>query len=133
MKQLFLPYTWWEDYHNGMWRYTTEPRRSELLHKAIEFTGNAKLYGKWMKIAVNKWIYACAHNLSNITINRQAWIGHAACCLAIGCPEDITRLAWHHLTQKQQDDANEQADIAIELWESKLKKGIKPCLKLDWV
>jgi len=100
-----------------MWRLTKGREREDLLKRAIKFTGNANLYGSWMIKVLDKWPCSCEHNLSDITMNRQAWIGHAACCLAIGCSEEITRLAWHHLTQRQQDEANAMADKAIVKWE----------------
>ena len=65
---------------------------------------------------VNEWPLSCEHNLT-ADCNRQAWIGQAACCLALGVPEDITREAWHMLTQSQQDEANRKADEAILVWE----------------
>ena len=127
----YVPYYLWEEHEFGMWRYVYGTEREQLLTEAIKFTGNAKLYGNYMLRVVKEWVYSCAHNLSCVTMNRQAWIGHAACCLAIKCPEDITRLAWHELTQKQQDEANAQADSAIEQWERYYLRGIQPCLKLD--
>lgn len=131
IEQIFIPYTLWEEYRFGMWRYVYGKERDNYLKRAIKFTGNAKLYGRYMRKVIKLWLYSCAHNLSNMSINRQAWIGHAACCLAIGCPEDITRLAWHELSTKQQDDANNQADIAIEKWEKMLFKGIQSCLNIS--
>lgn len=89
----------------------------EMLEWAIDFTGNANLYGAWMVNVVNDWPYSCQHNLSNSTQNRRAWIGHAACAYANRCPEDIVRKAWSHLSEQQQTDANTKADEAIELWE----------------
>lgn len=130
IQQVYFPYYLWEDWKYGMWRDVYGIEREQYLKQAIEFTGNAKLYGSYMKKVLKYMPFACIHNLSNISINRQAWIGHAACCLAISCPEDITRLAWHELTQKQQDDANAQADIAIEKWESQYFKGIQLCLSV---
>jgi hypothetical protein len=119
MNRIYHPYHLWEDWKFGMWRYTSEIEKAEYLQRAIEFTGDAELYGSYMLKVLAQWPYACEHNLSNRAINRQAWIGHAACCLAINCPEDITRLAWHQLTQKQQDDANAKADFAIQTWENR--------------
>ncbi len=130
LTRVFLPYWTWEEYHAGMWRETYGAERDALLEEAIKFTGDAKLYGLYMSKVVDAWPYSCAYNLSNQAINRQAWVGHAATCLAINCPEDITRLAWHTLTQTQQDDANVQADNAIAKWESKYMRGIKICLRL---
>ena len=48
MKQKYYHYTKWEDYKNGMWRAVTKDEEEQYLAKAITFTGNAELYGKYM-------------------------------------------------------------------------------------
>ena len=107
----------WEEYKLGMWKNIHGEKRNELLRKAIQFTGNAKLYGEYMIRVIREWPISCEQNLMITGLNRQAWIGHAACCIAFQCPEEITRLAWHFLSNKQQIKANKKADYAIELWE----------------
>ena len=84
---------------------------------AIEFTGDAELYGSYMLRVTQEWPNSCEHNLTDRSQNRRAWIGHAAVALAIQCPEDIVRSAWSRLSEKQQIDANAQADAAIRSWE----------------
>jgi len=96
-----------------MWQEVEKGLEEKLLKSAVEFTGNHCVYGEYMHKVLEKWKYSTEHNLSNHAINRQAWIGHAACYIAIGCPEYITRKAWSHLTDEQRDLANRQADIAI--------------------
>lgn len=108
-----------EELPNGMWNIVPKEQEESLLKKAIEFTGNHKLYGKCMMEIVEKWKYSCEHNLSYRGLNRQAWIGHAACCIGIQCPEYIVRQAWHYLTEEQQILANKEADKAILEWENK--------------
>lgn len=130
MQRVYIPYYLWEEYHCGMWRNVFGKECQELFNKAVEFTGNAKLYGSYMLRVIEEWKYSCLHNLSCTGMNRQAWIGHAATCIAINCPEDITRQAWHYLTQQQQDDANAQADYAIYKWELKFERGIQVWLNL---
>ena len=93
--------------------------RESYLAVAIEFTGNAKLYGEHMLRVTREWKYSCEHNLTALDQNRQAWIGHAACALAFMCPEDIVREAWGHLKEQQQIEANNVADIAIRDWEER--------------
>ena len=118
-----------------MWRSLNGEEAAWFLGKAIEFTGNAELYGSWMLKVIEEWPFACEHNLTCSSMNRQAWIGHAACCLAFKCPEEITRLAWHHLSQEQRDKANRKADIAIALWESKYGREVecqRPQLELTF-
>lgn len=117
MKRIYHPYTEWEDYKAGMWRKETTANEKDLLDKAIDFTGTHEEYGAWMMRVVSSWPKACEQNLTDLSQNRRAWIGHAACCMALNCPEYITREAWGYLTKTQQDLANKQADKAIEFWE----------------
>jgi hypothetical protein len=124
MKRIFHHYKKWEDYNAGMWKKIQGKKRDALLKKAIKFTGNADLYGEWMIKVIKQWPITCEHNLTDLSINRRAFIGHCAVCLAINCPEDITREAWHCLTDRQKIDANRKADLAIENWE---KEHIEQC------
>lgn len=117
MERIYHSHEKWEEYPAGLWRSVYGEERDSLLKRAIEFTGDAELYGSFMLRIIREWPFSCEHNLTCEEMNRQAWIGHAACCLAIECPEDITRLAWHQLTKQQQDDANKKADEAIKQWE----------------
>lgn len=117
IERIYYPYWMWEEIKYNMWG--TVPNKFEMLEWAVEFTGDANLYGEWMVNVVNDWHYSCRHNLSNTTQNRKAWIGHAACAYANKCPEDIVRRAWSHLSEEQQVDANKKADQAIKLWEKR--------------
>ena len=124
MKQRYYPYTEWEDYKAGMWRKIPAKDEARFLDEAIRFTGNAEEYGSWMMKVAIEWPISCEHNLTDIDQNRKAWIGHAAACMAINCPEYITRQAWGYLSKSQQDEANAVADIAIAWWErNKLTDG----------
>jgi hypothetical protein len=126
MKQIYHHYLKWEEHHAGMWQKVGKVNADLLLKDAIEFMGNHKLYGQWMMKVVDEWPISCEQNLSDNSINKRAWIGHAACCLAINCPEYITRMAWHFLSLEQQDKANKEADKAILSWER------RQCQKLLW-
>ena len=119
MDRVYFPYWEWEDFCCGMWTPTYGEERFAKLREAIDFTGNAELYGQWMLTVGDAWPIASMQNLTNISQNRKAWIGHAAAFLAIQSTEDVTREAWCYLTQQQQDDANRKAQEAIDEWESK--------------
>ena len=114
--KVWHPYTEWEDL--GMWESCNPKDRKSLVDKAVVFTGDYLLYGSWMKKVIVDMPKSCEHNLSDQNMNRRAWIGHAACYLATGIPEDITREAWGMLTDEQRDLANQQADNAIAGWET---------------
>lgn len=118
MNKIWHPYTAWECWQNGMWRTVSGKDRAALLKKAVKFTGDAELYGSFMLRVIKEWPTACEQHLSGDSGNKNAWIGHAATCLAIQCPEDITRASWGYLSKRQQDEANHQADMAILQWEA---------------
>jgi hypothetical protein len=122
MKRVYHPYHKWEEYHEGMWRSVSGKERETFLQEAITFTGDHELYGDFMLQVIQDWPYSCEHNLTCMSINRKAWIGRAACCIGINCPEDIVREAWAYLTQEQQDKANAKADEAIKKWETEYAK-----------
>ena len=115
IERIYHAHWLWEEVSTPMWKKTIF--RDKFLEMAIEFTGDHKLYGKWMMEVIKEWKYSCEHNLSNTTQNRRAWIGHAACALAFGCPEDIVREAWGMLSEGQRINADAMADKAIEQWE----------------
>lgn len=129
IKRIYHPYWLWEEVDKNMWGVVDN--RKKYLDWAIKFTGDHKKYGRFMMRVSNEWTHSCEHNLSNLTQNRRAWIGHAACALANECPEDIVRQAWGYLTKEQQVLANERADRAIEHWEQQNAEGV--CLNLDLV
>lgn len=109
---------WWllEEVGHNMWGEVSH--RKTWLQMAIAFTGNADLYGEWMLKVADAWEHSCEHNLTK-SGDKRPWVGHAAVALAIGCPEDIVREAWAHLTPEQQEKANEKARQAIEYWREK--------------
>lgn len=113
--RVYHPYWLWEEIEYNMWG--SVPDRDQYLDLMIRFTGDAVLYGAGMLRVVREWKYSCEHNLSNVTQNRKAWVGHAACALLFRCPEDIVRSAWSRLAEEQQIQANAVADIAIREWE----------------
>ena len=118
MKRIYHPYYNWEEIKAGMWEPVSN--QEEMLQKAIEFTGDHALYGSYMLRVVNEWPISCENSLTSITINRKAWLGHAACAMAIRCPENITRQAWGFLTEEQRILANKQAEEKISIWERKI-------------
>lgn len=117
MKRVWHPYWDWEDL--DMWSPPPASDRKRLVKKAVVFTGDYKLYGRWMLKVVDKWPISCEHNLTAVELNRRAWIGHAACFMAIGSPEDVTREAWGILSDEQRELANLKADEAIAEWEKR--------------
>ena len=115
-KRVWHPYSSWEEASHNMWGVVSD--RQDCISKAIDFTGNHKLYGYYMNRVINEWPISCENALTDYYMNRKAWIGHAATSLALNYPEDITRQAWKYLTYEQQYLANQEAIRAISSWEN---------------
>lgn len=118
MKRLYHHYEKWEEIQHGMWRTVTGVERQMLLEKAALLMKNTSAFRLAMMKASLLWKYSCEVHLTG-GYNRQAWIGHAGCCLATGSPEDVTRQAWHTLTQAEQDLANAAADAVLLDWDKR--------------
>lgn len=129
MKRVYHPYELWEEMRFNMWG-TTDDRRAAL-NKAIAFTADHKLYGSYMLRVVNEWPISCENALTDSNINQRAWVGHAACALALNIPEDITRKAWGALTNEQRLLANKEADRAINVWRINYGKSERLSATLD--
>jgi hypothetical protein len=121
MNRVWVPIDQWEELAYNMWGEALNRKR--CLEKAIIFTSNHRLYGSYMLRVTTEWPFSCLNALTDYGLNRRAWIGHAACALALRCPEDITRQAWGHLSDEQRILANRQADRAIESWEVRYRQG----------
>ena len=115
LERVYLPYDCWEEIEHNMWG--TIPDVKAALQEAIAFTGDHILYGEYMQRVCEEWPNSCENALTDATLNKKAWLGHAAVSLALNIPEDITRKAWGFLTNEQRILANEQARRAIQSWE----------------
>jgi len=116
MKRVYHRYEDWEEYHAGMWRIIRGEERKPLKDAAADHMKNTTDFEESMTWAVTHWPNSCEHWLTCSSVNHRAWLGHAGCCVSTTAPEDITREAWHTLTQEQQDEANAAADRALEKW-----------------
>ena len=119
--RVYRHYLDWEEMTTNMWSDVDSKKR--YLNKAIEFTSNHKKYGRFMVRVAREWPNSCENWLTDYSCNRRAWIGHAACAMAINCPEKIVREAWGSLTDEQRTLANREADRAIRVWEYNYAKS----------
>jgi len=126
VERVYVPYWDWEDFQNGMWRKLPKDQEQEMLQRAIEFTGNHLLYGEAMGRAIREWKNTMLNSLTNIGMNRRAFLGHCACSLEFNCPEYITRAAWKHLTEEQRRKADKEAQTRIDQYINE-RKNRKIC------
>ena len=114
-ERIYHHFNLWEDYHNGMYCEDSKNRKHRV-KAAADILGECSICKIAMQLVIDKWIYACEHNLSNPEINRRAWLGQAACSIYANVHEDETREAWGTLTNEQRQMANEIATKIIKKW-----------------
>jgi len=120
-KRVYHPWREWEEVAHNMWGEAYDNKYA--LDQAIALTSDHKRYGHYMQRIIREWPISCENALTDPSLNRKAWIGHAAVALALNIPEDITRKAWSYLTDEQQKLANEEARRAIRAWEDSYAKS----------
>jgi hypothetical protein len=120
--RVYRPYYEWEETAAGLWRRPTGDERSAWILRCAEFMAVTVNFRNGMLRAIEEWPNSCEVNFTSYASNRQAWLGHAACCISIGCPEEPTRAAWWTLTERQRVDADKAAAEVILIWEERYAK-----------
>lgn len=116
MKQFFAHYKLWECYQNGM--YKIVPYDQNEINKSINVLRSCDYFEEAMNNILAKWVVSHKVHLTDLSINRRAYLGRAGCCISKGVPEILTRYAWNCLTEKEQNRANELANKVIKNFES---------------
>lgn len=92
----------------GMTKKQCEAEMADLLKDIPSFCDA-------MQGVIDEWKHSCEHYLTNVAMNRVAWMGQAAACYAKGIPSAF-RGGWFQLTEEEQDAANEAALEYINKW-----------------
>jgi hypothetical protein len=114
LPQVYHPVQQWEEIAHNMWGRVDD--RAGYTRRAIDFTGDHKLYGSFMRRVCLEWPISTENAFTDPYLNHRAWVGHAACALAFNCPEDVVRQAWRFLSDEQKLLANKEASRAIADW-----------------
>lgn len=130
MKQKFYHYTMWEDFQNRMYDEAKDGRE-ERVQKAVELLSDLPLLYEQMSRVTKEWKFATEQNLTNKSINHQAFLGQTACNIWAGIKEDETREAWGRLTCEQRYKANKIADRVFDEWQFKYERENESCYQMS--
>lgn len=131
MKQIYHTWDKWEDHQHGFYENCPQGEKENLLNRVVELFNSAFLTDQFMQKVTDSWKYACEHNLTNLSINRIAWLGQSACCLYAKVPSTVTMEAWSLLTPEVQERSNQIAEAKIKQWESKHITSNQLCINLN--
>lgn len=117
--RVFFHHSKMEEYAAGMWGELPIEMRQDHVDRAAEVMRDAPLFEANCMRVLTEWPNSTAVAMTTPSMNLRAWIGHASMCLVYGTPEHLTRQGWRVLSEKEQDDANDAAQRAIDEWKKR--------------
>lgn len=119
IEQFYAPYWEWEDFNNKMYSDIKEDNEDILINKCKELFTNTDLFYSTGLLVLQEWPISSKINMTNLSINRRAWVGCAICNYKTESPEYVVRIAWKSLTEYDRIVANKIATKLIEEYEGK--------------
>ncbi len=116
--KIYHPYYDWECYKNGMYESGDPPD----IPKVIAFLSNQPEFYSVASKMVREWCISAEEHLSAKGSNREAWVGQASVCYALGIPESITKQAWKQIPEADQIKANKTANKVILEYEKESRR-----------
>ena len=127
--RIFHPFDKWECYQAGFYKTASKDypskERAEIVY--AQFLANKQKFSAALEHVISEWKHSCEHYLTNVSMNRIAWLGQAAACYALGLPA-IYRGGFFILTENQQREANETALVYLNKW---LEANERPTVTLE--
>lgn len=123
-ERIYHPAHLWEDAQNGLFKLTPTPQDQDgikMIAASRELLSSPDALHDAMMHVAFEWRFSAEVNLSNRSMNRQAWLGQAACCFECGANEDLVKAAWRTLSSDEMEAANGVADMVIAQWENERK------------
>jgi hypothetical protein len=117
MERIFHPYQLWEDYPNGFYDNISGRNKAEMINRVISILSDSNETERLMSKVISEWKYSCEHNLTNMGLNRIAYLGQSACCIEDKIPSTVTMESWNKIDKSCRDKADSIADKLIKEWE----------------
>lgn len=126
--RVFHTYDKWECHKAGFYATTKEGMTKTECETAMrDLLADLPRFKKALDGVITQWTRSCEHYLTNVAMNRIAWLGQAATCYALGIPA-VYRGGFYLLTAEQQESANKAALRALNRW---LKANGRKAVDMD--
>jgi ParB-like chromosome segregation protein Spo0J len=114
--RIFHTYDKWECHKAGFYATSFEGKtKTECNAMYREFLSDLPRFEAALEAVITQWKYSCEHYLTNVAMNRIAWLGQASMCYATGVPSEF-RGGFSLLNKKQQKEANDIALKYLNKW-----------------
>lgn len=114
--RVFHTYEKWECYKAGFYN-TTHPTLSKAQCEEAyrEFLSDLPKFESALNSVIEEWKHSCEHYLTNVSMNRIAWLGQASACYALGIPSAF-RSGFSMMTSAGQGEADGLALKYLNHW-----------------
>lgn len=114
--RIFHTHDKWECLKAGFYATTKDGMTRQQCEEAYrDFLSDPIKFGNTLEKVIIEWKHSCEHYLTNVAMNRIAWLGQAAMCYATGVPSTF-RAGFQLLSKKQQNKANDVALMYLNKW-----------------
>lgn len=115
-ERVFHTYDKWECHKAGFYESAKPGVKKEAGEIAYaEFLGDDDKFRAALERVIAEWANSCEHYLTNVAMNRIAWLGQAAACIAEGLPQAYCG-GFNLLDDGAQDRANRTALEYLNRW-----------------
>lgn len=114
--RIFHTFEKWECFKAGFYATTKDGMTKSQCEEAYrDFLMDDEKFRETLEKVITEWKFSCEHYLTNVSMNRIAWLGQAALCYALGIPSEF-RGGFHLLSDQEQDRANNTALEYLNKW-----------------
>lgn len=114
--RIFHTYDEWECYKAGFYATSvTGMTKGQCEYAYKEFLTDIPKFSAALEHVITEWKNSCEHYLTNVAMNRIAWLGQAAAAYAIKVPAAF-RGGFFLLSPQEQDEANKCALVYLNKW-----------------
>lgn len=117
MERIFHRWEEWECYPAGFYE-TTAPnglQSAEAIEAYAEFLRDSSRFERALERVITEWTNSCEHYLTNVNMNRIAWLGQAAMCIETRVPSCF-RGGFNRLSEDEKFRANALALKWLNVW-----------------
>lgn len=118
MERIYHTWDKWECFQAGFHNKKGSDaslKKEDYEQKYADFLRDIPLFCSSLFKVIDTWKYSCEHNLTNLTMNRIAWLGQSAICAQYGIPS-CYRAGYFLLTKEEQSAANGVALAYLNTW-----------------
>lgn len=114
--RIFHTFDKWECFKAGFYNSVKDGMTTEQCEQEYyTLLTNEQLFSETLQKVITEWKFSCEHYLTNVSMNRIAWLGQASLCYEKAIPSTF-RGGYHLLSPEQQNTANSIALQYLNKW-----------------